>query len=269
MKLTPKKKKALAIVAAVAIGGGLLLALSGKKAKAAELPAEEEEEEDEEDEGADIVLPEIPTEPPSADDVLEDLPIPDEIKDRLPRVTLPKPAPAPKPAPPVIDKKPPEVVVPEVPIVVDVPDVIQAPAPPVDAVTLEMVSALLAAESHPGWKQQLGVVRNYQRAKGLVIDGKYGPKTALRLAVDGVGTIPIVRFWPTASGVNPQAAVDSYRDGLLEVAKASQGTHAQLLRASAARETGQGFGPPQGSNGKMSITPTFQLGAASGKFGTT
>lgn len=290
MALTARQKKQLAIGGAVVVGIIAVTAFASAKPKA---PADEgldddglddDEGDDEGDLDVDLDIPEEVPEPDDVladipeevrergEDILEDLPIPDEVRERLPappKKKKPKKKPEPrKEAPPVVDVSPPQVEVPDVPGVVETPDVIQAPTPNADAVTLDMVRTLLAAEEAPGWKQVLGVVRQYQSAKGLVVDGKYGPKTALRVAID-VGTIPIVRFWPTAAGANPQAAVDSYRDGLLEIARNASGAHAQLLRASAARETGQGFGPPQGSNGKIPITPTFQLGASGGAtFGT-
>jgi hypothetical protein len=83
---------------------------------------------------------------------------------------------------------------------------------------------------------------DWQRARGLTADGSAGTKTMLRMAQE-IGAIPIVRAWPK----------DSYREGhwlgdykasLQQIANSKTGQHADLLRQSAAREDGQGFGTP-------------------------
>lgn len=289
MALTKKQKLGLAVAATVGVGLAVAVASASPKRKRKpsddeleDEPLDDELPDDDDDGDLDDELPELPELPDEddvddvledADDVLEDFPIPDEVRERLPKKKPKKPKKKPKEPPrkeppPVVDVAPPEVEIPDEPGVVEAPDVIQAPRPNAGEVTLAMVEALLNAEGAPNWKgRHKDVVQAFQAQEGIKIDGLYGPGTSLRTAMK-VPTVPIVRYWPKASGVNPQAAVDSYRDGLLEIAKQASGVRAQLLRASAARETGQGFGPPQGSDGKAPVSPTFQLGGASGSFGT-
>ena len=119
-----------------------------------------------------------------------------------------------------------------------------------------MVADLLSAEKATGWKRSYASVRDWQKARGLTVDGKFGPGSAMKLALEA-GTIPIVRYWPMSAGAHPREALDDYRAGLLTIADRVGGQHGELLRKSAARERGQSFGPPQGDNGKGVITQGF------------
>jgi peptidoglycan hydrolase-like protein with peptidoglycan-binding domain len=120
-----------------------------------------------------------------------------------------------------------------------------------------MVQALLAAERAPGWKRKESAVQAWQRARGLTQDGKFGPGSGLKLALE-LGTIPIIRFWPNSAGARPDLALADYRGALELIAQAATPERALLLRASAERETGQSFGAPQGNNGKLPITNGFE-----------
>ncbi len=121
---------------------------------------------------------------------------------------------------------------------------------PVPPDTLALTEALLAAEKQPSWKRIESAVTQWQKSRGLVQDGKFGPKSALTIAQE-IGTIPLVRYWPRTAGPNPDAAVEQYRNALRAIAQSKPTQHAALLNASAMREKGQAFGPPHGTRGKL------------------
>jgi hypothetical protein len=123
-----------------------------------------------------------------------------------------------------------------------------------------MLSVLLGAEQHAGWKRIEPTVKRWQTERELVADGKFGPKSGLTLALEA-GTIPIVRYWPATDGRNPEAALADYRAGLEEIAISSPRSRAELLAVSAARETGQSFGAPTGNGGKFAVQEQFGAAA--------
>lgn len=150
----------------------------------------------------------------------------DAVQEALP-VEIPTVAPAPPPGPP-----PP-------------PEQVEQPSP-VPADTARIAAHMLAAESRTGWKRREPELAEWQRARGLVADQMFGPKSALAMAEE-IGTVPLIRFWP--SGSQPHTAVPEFRANLELVAEAAEEPRATQLRASAARETGQAYqrnpGPPE------------------------
>jgi len=110
--------------------------------------------------------------------------------------------------------------------------------------TLAAVTSLLQQEANPHWR----VVPNaalvaWQKARGLTADGNLGTGTALALAKE-IGTIPIIRGWPKGSFPG-DGKLDNYRASLQQIANSAPEPRASQLRASAARETGQGYGTPE------------------------
>jgi hypothetical protein len=100
---------------------------------------------------------------------------------------------------------------------------------PEDMASRDLAQLLLDAEHQSNWKTlHQAEVAAWQQTHGLKADGKFGPKSALVLAMD-VGVAPIVRYWP--SGTWPGSpAMEEYLDNL---------TGAGIDNS---REKGQGFG---------------------------
>jgi peptidoglycan hydrolase-like protein with peptidoglycan-binding domain len=114
----------------------------------------------------------------------------------------------------------------------------------VDRITADMVNALLMAEQSNGWNAVSPEVQAWQKSRGLVTDGKFGPKSALAVAQE-FGTVPIIRFWPKGSQKAP--ALQAYRSSLVEIANSSpDATRAAQLRVTAQREQAQSFGVKEG-----------------------
>jgi hypothetical protein len=109
--------------------------------------------------------------------------------------------------------------------------------------TVLLARALIAAESEKGWKGALqSEIKNWQQKSGLVVDGKFGPKSAAKMA-DEVGLLPLIRYFPAASA-SKSAAVKAYRDSIYTKAaniEQKNPAHAAALRSSAAYEQGQGW----------------------------
>lgn len=107
--------------------------------------------------------------------------------------------------------------------------------------TAAMVSALLQAEALPGWNKTDPTVVAWQRARPpLVVDGKFGPKSALSVAAS-LGTVPLVRFW-ALNGVPKATQLANYQASLIQLANASPDpVRASQLRAAAQREQAQAF----------------------------
>jgi hypothetical protein len=135
------------------------------------------------------------------------------------------------------------------------PPFIPAPAPPapapapaaaqpssVPADTAALVKALLADEGTATWKRKSPAVQAWQASRGLKQDGEFGPKSAITVAQE-VGTVPIVRYWPT--GAQQAKAVRDYQSALLSLASSAHEPRASQLRFAAQREQGQGFGSNQ------------------------
>lgn len=113
--------------------------------------------------------------------------------------------------------------------------------------TIALARLLLERETAPAWREALkSAVKTWQLKTGLVADGKFGPKGALRMAEEA-GIIPLVRFWP--SGSQKAAALADYRAQLRaladSIAKTKDGeAHAAALRQSAAVEDARAYGNP-------------------------
>jgi hypothetical protein len=137
---------------------------------------------------------------------------------------------------------------PPTPANVPVPSVPVPPRPPAHTAelptaapqdTVTMVQRLLAQEASPNWKKADPVLQAWQKSRGLVADGKFGPGTALRVA-DEIGTIPLIRFWP--KGTYPEGNwIRDYQAELIAKANQSPSPRKEQLLASAEREQGQGF----------------------------
>lgn len=177
---------------------------------------------------------------------------------------LPVPLPVPVPVPPIAAVPPGPVPVPPIPVAVPVPTPAPVPvpvaAPPVTTVSKEtaaMVQALLTAEASKGWNVKSAQVEAWQRSRGLVVDGMYGPKSALTVAAE-LGTVPIVRFWP--KGSLKDKAVRDYQAALFTLANTAEPARADQLRFSANREKGQSFGQKTGA--APPIAPDLQVSLA-------
>lgn len=137
---------------------------------------------------------------------------------------------------------------PPTPANVPVPSVQVPPRPPAHTAelptaapqdTVTMVQRLLSQEASPNWKKADPVLQAWQKSRGLVADGKFGPTTGLRVA-DEIGTIPLVRFWP--KGTYPEGNwIRDYQSELIAKANQSASPKKEQLLASAEREQGQGF----------------------------
>lgn len=130
------------------------------------------------------------------------------------------------------------------------PPVAAPPASPAEvttsapADTVALVTKMLAQEANPHWRiipEPLLIA--WQKARGLKADGDFGTGTALRLAQE-IGTIPIIRGWPKGSTPNDGKRAN-YQAALQQMANAAPEPRASQLRASAAREAGQGYGTPE------------------------
>lgn len=135
------------------------------------------------------------------------------------------------------------------PVEVDVPRpapvLVTLPTPPaatlpqeVDDQTAELADLLLTREGGTGWKRTEPAVSDWQRANGLVVDGKFGPRSALFMAEE-FGSVPIVRFWPRNSAEN--VAVPRYQADLLALAEQAEEPRRSQLRFAAEREQGQAY----------------------------
>ena len=173
--------------------------------------------------------PVIPVAPPIASQ-----PAPPTL---LPVAVAPNPLPpGPVPLPPVLTSPPLPQAAPQS----------QAEAPStVSRDTALMVNALLTAEARRGWNIVDPAVEAWQKSRGLVVDGKFGPKSALAVAEE-FGTVPIIRFWPKNSQKAP--ALQAYRAALIEIANhTTDATRAAQLRVTAQREQAQSFGQKAGA----------------------
>lgn len=110
--------------------------------------------------------------------------------------------------------------------------------------TVALVSKMLAQEHNPHWRiAPEATLVPWQKARGLVSDGMYGPGGALKMAAE-IGTLPIIRAWPKGSYPG-DGKLDAYRASLQQLANAAPEPRASQLRAAAAREQGQGYGTPE------------------------
>lgn len=163
----------------------------------------------------------------------------------------PPTGPAPSPLPPPITLPP--ITVGGPPVSLPRPSAPPPALSPADQAAAAMVTELLAAEHSDGWKRKYASVGDWQEAAGRKVDEMFGPGDALALALT-VGRLPIVRFWPAKDGANPARALADYRAALNTIANERSPQQAAELRASAQRETGQSFGPPQGTSGRGAVS---------------
>lgn len=226
------------------------------------------------------------------DDVEEDLEpiappfVPPPIQNRPPPVAAPAPSvPIPSPPPPVfVPPLPPpslETGIPDIislppqrgtpiatpaPVIVPTPIVLPAPVrpapqepaqPDVPDDTAELASIMLEREGGR-WKVEEPLLASWLEARGEPRSTKFGPGSA-QLMAEEIGTLPIIRFWPSASGRNPAGALEEYRAALLRIARTKPEPHRSALIASAEREQGQSFGPPQGDSGRAPIADRVTL----------
>lgn len=109
--------------------------------------------------------------------------------------------------------------------------------------TIALAKSMINAEAASGWKTALQPeIMLWQGKKGLKVDGKFGPGSALVMASE-VGVLPLIRYFPTGSPTK-DAAVKSYRDQVNAMAAgvdSSNPMHAVALRSSAVYEQGQGW----------------------------
>lgn len=145
----------------------------------------------------------------------------------------PAPEPGEEPRPPLTDKQ---------------KEAEDQPPDQVPADTAALVAYLLDREKDRNWKSKEPRVKAWQSTHELKPDGMYGPQTALAVAEES-GTVPIVRYW--AAGSQKHDALPDYEAELYAMAEladeAGHTSRAAQLRASAQRETGQGYGtaPPE------------------------
>lgn len=150
----------------------------------------------------------------------------------------------------------------EIPDVVEMPDVQQGPPPSptmeqaeqpteLPADTAKLLQVMLALESTSNWKRVEPTLKPWQSKRGLVADGKFGPKSALRMGAE-TGLLPIVRFW--TAGTSPESAVPAYHDGLVALAQQAEEPRATQLYAAVEREQGQAF-----ARNVVPVVPTISL----------
>jgi hypothetical protein len=112
-----------------------------------------------------------------------------------------------------------------------------------DSATADLVTLLLDAEDsgEKSWKSQhQSKVRSWQSTMGLVADGLFGAKSALKVAAQGASVIPLVRYWPSGSYPDGKWLPD-YLNALENVESAD----ADAVSVAIDRETGQGWGVPR------------------------
>lgn len=152
----------------------------------------------------------------------------------------PKPPPRPPPAPP----RPPTSSGPR-PVPKPAPG--QPEKPLKNVLAAQLATHLLALQKSRGsvtaakGREDDDLVRRFQGAAKLVVDGKSGPGTLLAIANSGVGNLPLVMYWPKGA---TQTDVTAYRAALralsMKAAAQDRSELAAQLQASAEREKGQG-----------------------------
>lgn len=192
--------------------------------------------------------------------------VPDVIN-APPPIVVTNPIPAPPPRAPVPAPRVPAAPAPRPPVVV--PPIVTLPEPPpqddVPDDTAELVALMLDAESTSSWKRVEPALKDWQAERGRTVDGKFGPGDAKAMAEE-IGTLPIIRFWPLATGTNPRKAIDEYRAALRAIAADVGGAQAEQLRQSAVREKGQSFGPPTGNpNAPIALGDRIELDVFGGE----
>jgi hypothetical protein len=112
--------------------------------------------------------------------------------------------------------------------------------------TIRLARNMIAAEESSNWKTALQPdIKSWQTRAGLSSDGKFGPKSALRMGEE-VGILPRVRYWSKTGGTKTQQ-LEKYRSNLnaladqLEAKNPKMQAHASALRISAVNEDGGGY----------------------------
>jgi peptidoglycan hydrolase-like protein with peptidoglycan-binding domain len=125
----------------------------------------------------------------------------------------------------------------------NMPAIATALAPASAVAVATHLRALQAANGMPKakGKEDKTLVKRFQADNGLTQDGKMGPGSTALLAKLGVGDLPLVMYWPKASG---QKGLAKYKDTLTKLASdaelAGNSTLAEAIRTSSGREKGQG-----------------------------
>lgn len=137
--------------------------------------------------------------------------------------------------------------------------------------TVALARQMIGVEESTGWKTALSsAIKDWQKRMGLTDDAKFGPKSALQMALE-VGVLPLIRYWPKSQTL--KAALTSYRDDLYTIAanldQAGQPEHAAALRVSAEHETGQGYpAAPTAVPASTRIAQATKVAAAVGAVGS-
>lgn len=111
--------------------------------------------------------------------------------------------------------------------------------------TIVLAQNMINAEGASGWKTALSTaISDWQKIMKLTADGKFGPKSAVKMAEE-VAVLPLVRYYASTGGSQSQQ-VAAYRTQLLALATQLEAhpdgvAHAKGLRSSAAYETGLGY----------------------------
>ena len=132
-----------------------------------------------------------------------------------------------------------------------VPQPVPVPASPIELAAKLMVQNLLAVQKQYGvagakGKEDKNLVKKFQGLAStpqapIVADGLAGPSTFVLAAGKGAVELPLVYYWPKAA---TSSTVQQYKDTLSRIAdklaEVGRPNDAAQLRASAARENGQG-----------------------------
>ena len=118
-------------------------------------------------------------------------------------------------------------------------DILNLPKRETKPDSVALVKKMLAEEGSPGWKYIDPLVAEWQRSRGLKVDGKAGPSTNLQLAKEA-GMAPLVRWWPLGKALPGQ--LSAYRTALRALAtkEMNPNVSADLVLA-ADRESGQSY----------------------------
>ncbi|UCC72323.1 MAG: hypothetical protein JSV86_18445 [Gemmatimonadota bacterium] len=169
---------------------------------------------------------------------------PEPFEPQPPTAKFPPAEPAPplaKELPEEPKRPPPAAPPPEVPPPLAEEEV-QPPADPNG--TIALARTMINRESTSGWKTALQPqIQSWQSRVGLTPDGKFGPKSLLRMGRE-VGILPRVRYFPRGSP-SKEIAVKRVRRDLFTLAanldEAGKKEHAAAIRLSAEQEKGQGW----------------------------
>lgn len=105
------------------------------------------------------------------------------------------------------------------------------------ALHLNALELSLGGPKNAKGHQNATLVKAFQKAAGLTADNEPGPATFVAMARRGVGTLPLVMYWPHQAD---QKTVIAYRTALRAIASEAPKAIGDQIRASADRERGQG-----------------------------